>query len=72
MFQGMPICCNLNSSLPISKQMCEELGYNLPYRVCMLIEGPILTKVALADLTMTVRAFTFLLSNLGCKLTAII
>ena len=71
-FQGVPIRHNPDGSLPTSKQMCKELGRNLPYRVCTPIEGPVWMKATLADLLTKIGAFTFLLSDPGQKRSAII
>jgi hypothetical protein len=71
-FQGVPIIRNPDGSLPMSKQLCEKLGHNLPYRACTPIEGPVWTKATLANLLAKIGAFTFLLSDPGQKLSDII
>ena len=53
-------------------ELIKELGKNLPYKACALIEGPVWTKVMLADDTKEVGTFMVLLSNLGHKLPTII
>jgi hypothetical protein len=71
-FQGVPIYRHDNGSLPTTAELIKELGKNLPYKSCTLVEGPIWTKATLADATKDVGAFTILLSDPGRKLPAII
>jgi hypothetical protein len=71
-FQGVPIYQHNVGSLPTSAELIKELGKNLLYKSCTLVEGPVWTKATLADETKEVSTFTVLLSNLGCKLPTII
>jgi hypothetical protein len=71
-FQGIPIYHHNNGSLPTSAELIKELGKNLLYKSCALMEGPVWTKATLADDTKEVSAFMVLLSDLGHKLPAII
>jgi hypothetical protein len=70
-FQNVPIYRHANSELPTSAELKTELGKNLQYCTCSIIEAPIWTKATLADPTKTTGAFTILLSDPGRKLTGI-
>ena len=71
-FQNVPILRKSDGSLPSSNELKVELGRNLQYRSCAVIEGPIWTKATLEDPTKTVGAFTILLSDPNRKLGGII
>jgi hypothetical protein len=71
-FQGVPIYHHKDGTLPTTAELIKELGKNLPYKSCALVEGPVWTKAMVADTTKDVGAFTILLSDLGRKLPAII
>jgi hypothetical protein len=62
----------VNGKLPLSAELKTELGKNLQYYACAVIEAPIWTKATLADPTKTTGAFTILLSDPGQKLAEII
>jgi hypothetical protein len=70
-FQNVPIYRHANGDLPSSAELKTELGKNLQYRACSVIEAPIWTKATLADPTKTTGAFTILLSDPGRKLGGI-
>jgi hypothetical protein len=70
-FQNVPIYRHANGDLPTSAELKTELGKNLQYRTCSVIEAPIWTKATIADPTKTIGAFTILLSNPGRKLAGI-
>jgi len=71
-FQGIPIYHHNNGSLPMMAKLIKELGKNLPYKLCALVEGPVWTKATVANITKEVSAFMILLSDPGRKLPAII
>jgi hypothetical protein len=56
----------------MTAKLIKELGKNLPYKSCTLVEGPVWTKVTIANIIKDVGAFTILLSDPGCKLPTII
>jgi hypothetical protein len=71
-FQGIPIHHKSDGSLPTSNELKVELGRNLQYRSCSIIEGPVWTKATNDDPTKTVGTFTILLSDPNQKLGGII
>jgi hypothetical protein len=71
-FTGVPIYCHKDSSLPTSKELLMELGRNLPYCDCGIIEGPVWTKAMLEDSKKEKGAFTMILSDPNRKLGGII
>ena len=48
-FQGVLIYWKSDGSLLTSEKLCMELRKNILYCTCSLIEGPIWTKVTIAD-----------------------
>ena len=71
-FTSIPIYRHKDGSLPTSKELLTELGRNLLYRDCGIIEGPVWTKAMLEDSTKEKGAFTMILSDPNRKLGGII
>ena len=71
-FTNVPIYCHKDGSLPMSKELLTELGRNLPYCDCGIIEGPVWTKATLEDSSKEKGAFTMILSDPNRKLGGII
>jgi hypothetical protein len=71
-FTSVPIYRHKDGSLLTSKELLTELGRNLPYRNCGIIEGPVWTKATLEDSTKEKGAFTMILSDPNHKLGGII
>jgi hypothetical protein len=71
-FTNVPIYHHKDGSLPTSKELLMELGWNLPYHNCGIIEGSVWTKAMLEDSMKEKGAFTMILSDPNRKLGGII